>query len=210
MTKTKTKTVFIGGVTRYDIRVTQNERCSFGFRSVHRTISWEYEVRRAVSRRTNAFSSSGEYAGKGVLFKSATEAMEAAVEAAADHHRRRHQPRPTVAEIESWVLALAGHISAICPTGDGIRIANWAMGRHNPDRDWKAVVRWMNNGGHRRTFSRAVYARVFFGAEWPEEQGELPKPQMMMEYYDAWWECSRYKGGGFAPEDIAREILSTY
>lgn len=203
----KRNTIFIGNI-RYDITVSSEESVSFGD-TVHRKVYFKYEVRRAVSRRisASAFAGNGEYAGSGVLFPSASVAMAKAVEAAGRFHRERWSPRPTSAEIDGWRRALGAHIESVCPVGDGNMIANWAIRRPSPDRDWKAVVKWLDGGGHRTTFSRAVYARVFFGAEWPEEQGKLPKPQVLMEYYDSWWECSRWKGGGFAPEDVAREIL---
>lgn len=71
---------------------------------------------------------------------------------------------------------------------------------------WSAAVRlWATHkaAAGRLRYSEAVFALVE-GVEWllpAEEPPESPR-----RYMRSWWEASRWRGGGFAPEDAAEAV----
>ncbi len=92
------------------------------------------------------------------------------------------------------------------------RISLWAASQRQLGRttlDDATLVRvvgaWLaDRAEHGWDYSQAVYAAYHFGVDWPRD-GE--RPASVSRAMRSWYEASRWRGGGLAPEDVASEII---
>lgn len=70
----------------------------------------------------------------------------------------------------------------------------------------RGVAEWLAlRGALGWLYWESVYAGHHFGAPWPLSESA---PESTARAMRAWWEASRHRGGGTAPEDVAECILA--